>query len=124
MLKLIAVCLLVVSTSLGLKITYPEVRRDVSVVDEYQSGMYKVSDPYRWLEDPDSEDTKKFVEAQNKVTDEYLNEVSDKSANARTVRGDILKALTEAYRYPKYTIPEKEGSRYVYFMNTGLQNQK
>jgi prolyl oligopeptidase len=122
MLKQLSICLLIVSTSLGDKIKYPEVRRDVSVVDEYYGSQ--VSDPYRSLEDPDSEEVKKFVLAQNSIADEYLNEVSDKSAGARTVRGDILKTLTESYSYPKYSLPEKVGSRYVFFMNTGLQNQR
>lgn len=52
--------------------SYPEVRRDETVKEE-RAGI-ALADPYRWLEDPDSEETKKFVEAQNAITMPYLEE--------------------------------------------------
>ena len=51
---------------------YPEVRRDETVKEERAGTI--ISDPYRWLEDPDSEETKQFVEAQNNITMPYLGE--------------------------------------------------
>ncbi|ODM95949.1 Prolyl endopeptidase, partial [Orchesella cincta] len=95
------------------KFKYPELRRDESVVDDYY-GM-KVQDPYRYLEDPDSEETTKFVIEQNKLTEEYLSQNS--------VKESIEKKLTEVYNYPKYGVPRRYGSRYFSTMNTGLQNQ-
>jgi len=117
--KFLAVFFIAISATFGVKINYPEVKRDNSIVDEYHGGLYKVPDPYRWLEDPHSEDTKKFVEAQNKVTEDYLT-----GNDNGTVRDSILKALTEANKYPKYSVPVREGSRYIYFLNSGLQNQQ
>ncbi|GBF88266.1 prolyl endopeptidase [Raphidocelis subcapitata] len=92
---------------------YPKVRRDESVVEKLHG--VEVADPYRWLEDPDSEETQKFVEAQNELTNEVL---------AACDTRDKFKALfTDLYNYPKYGTPFKKGSRYFYYSNSGLQQQ-
>ncbi|MEM9271850.1 MAG: prolyl oligopeptidase family serine peptidase [Cyanobacteria bacterium P01_F01_bin.143] len=83
-----------------------------------QSDIYhgiEVKDPYRWLEDPDSEDTKAWVTAQNQVTTAYLSQISS--------REGIKSRLTELWNYEKYSSPFKRGDRYFYFKNDGLQNQ-
>lgn len=96
-------------------LTYPT-SQQVDRVDDYHGT--KVSDPYRWLEDPDSDETKTWVEAQNQVTFSYLNEIP--------VREQIKQRLTQLWDYEKYSLPFKEGDRalrYFYFKNDGLQNQ-
>ena len=83
-----------------------------------QSDIYhgiEVKDPYRWLEDPDSEETKAWVTAQNQVTTDYLSQISS--------REEIKSRLTELWNYEKYSSPFKRGERYFYFKNDGLQNQ-
>lgn len=80
------------------------------------SLKYQVSDPYRWLEDPDSAETIQFVEAHNKITQPYL-EGCDQWKN-------INEKLTKLWNYPKFTNPARHGDYYYYYMNTGLQNQK
>jgi len=56
------------------KLTYPEVRRDGDVVDDFHGN--KVPNPYHWLEDPDSVETKDFVGKQNMLTNSILEECS------------------------------------------------
>lgn len=82
-------------------------------VDNYHGTL--VADPYRLLENPDSVETKAWVEAQNKVTFGYLQEIP--------AREKIKERLTKLWDYEKYSIPFKEGNRYFYFKNNGLQNQ-
>nr|XP_026689406.1 prolyl endopeptidase [Ciona intestinalis] len=92
---------------------YPEPRKDESAIENYHGT--KISDPYKWMEDPDCEETKSFVAAQNEISIPYLKECS--------VRNQFEERLTELYNYPKYSCPKKRGSKYFYFLNTGLQNQ-
>jgi hypothetical protein len=67
------------------------------------------------LEDPDSEETRAWVEEQNKLTFGFLEECD--------YRGKIHERLKEVYNYPKYSCPFKRGDRFYFFKNDGLQNQ-
>ncbi|BAT51742.1 prolyl oligopeptidase [Nostoc sp. NIES-3756] len=93
-------------------LNYPTPRKSEQV-DDYHGTL--VADPYRWLEDPDSEETKAWIEAENEITFAYLGEIS--------VREKIQQRLTKLWDYEKYGIPFKEGENYFYFKNDGLQNQ-
>jgi prolyl oligopeptidase len=93
-------------------LTYPSSPKS-DRIDDYHE--IQVADPYRWLEDPDSEETKAWVEAENQVTFGYLNEIP--------ARDKIKQRLTKLWDYEKYSIPFQEGVNYFYFKNDGLQNQ-
>jgi prolyl oligopeptidase len=93
-------------------ITYPPARKS-DQVDNYHG--VKVADPYRWLEDLDSEETRAWVEAENKLTFSFLAAIPERNA--------IKDRLTKLWNYEKYGIPFKEGNRYFYTRNSGLQNQ-
>jgi prolyl oligopeptidase len=75
----------------------------------------EVADPYRWLENPDSPESRAWIEAQNELTFNFLQEIG--------LREPIRKRLTELWDYEKYGIPFEQGDRYFYFKNDGLQNQ-
>ena len=91
---------------------YPQARK-VDQVDDY-NGV-KVADPYRWLENPDSPDARTWIDAENKVTFDYLAKIPQ--------RETIKKRLTELWNYEKYSAPSKRGEFYFYSKNDGLQNQ-
>ncbi|CAN5708510.1 prolyl oligopeptidase family serine peptidase [soil metagenome] len=94
------------------KIEYPKTK-SVDQTDDYHGT--RVADPYRWLEDDNSAETKAWVESQNKVTFGYLNRIPE--------REQLKKRLTELWNYEKYSAPFKEGRHYFYYKNDGLQNQ-
>ncbi len=91
---------------------YPETRQD-EVVDEY-FGV-KVNDPYRWLEDDRSEETMRWVKAQNSLTFEYLDNIPFRQA--------IADRLTKLWNFERYSAPFKRAGKYYYYKNDGLQNQ-
>ena len=94
------------------RLQYPETRA-TNQVDVLHSVT--VADPYRWLEDDNSAETKAWVEAQNKVTFGFLEKNPQRST--------IKQRLTKLWNYERYGIPFKEGGRYFYSKNDGLQNQ-
>jgi prolyl oligopeptidase len=93
-------------------VNYPPTNK-TNVVDNYHGTT--VADPYRWLEDDNAPATKAWVEAQNEVTFAYLNAIPGRAA--------IKARLTKLWNFERYGVPFKEGGRYFYSRNDGLQNQ-
>ncbi|OWK72620.1 prolyl oligopeptidase family protein [Pedobacter sp. AJM] len=94
------------------RMKYPDTRKD-STTDQYFGKT--IADHYRWLENDTSAETKAWVIAENKVTQNYLNQIP--------YRADIKKRLTEIWNYPKESAPMKVGEYYFFGKNNGLQNQ-
>ena len=91
---------------------YPQAAKD-GTVDEYFGE--KVSDPYRWLENDTSAQTAAWVEAENKVTNAYLQKIP--------FREKLLKRLTELSSYERIGAPFKQNGKWYFYRNDGLQNQ-
>lgn len=91
---------------------YPKAPR-ADVVDDYAG--HKVADPFRPLEDPDSAETRAWIEAENRLTFSFLEAIPE--------RPQIKKRLTELWNYEKFGVPFKRGDRYFFTRNSGLQNQ-
>jgi prolyl oligopeptidase len=94
------------------RIVYPAASR-IEQVDDYHG--VKVADPYRWLEDLDSQQTRDWVAAENGVTSTFLASLPE--------REPIRKRLTELWNYERYSVPAQHGGRYFFTRNNGLQNQ-
>jgi prolyl oligopeptidase len=94
------------------RLLYPPARR-MALVDEYHG--VGVADPYRWLEDLDSAETRAWVAVQHRITAAFLDLIPE--------RDEIRKRLTELWNYERYGLPVKEGGRYFFVRNDGLQNQ-
>ena len=94
------------------QLTYPDAHKSEQS-DNYHGVT--VQDPYRWLENPDSEETKAWIAAQNEITSTHLKSIAAKN--------EIQQRLTQLWDYEKYSSPFKRGKRYFYFKNDGLQNQ-
>src|SRR5438874_10094104 len=118
--KRITLLLTVFSVFAGLQIlaaagdhfVYPQAPKG-SQVDNYFGT--KVADPYRDLENVDADATRKWIEAENKLTFDYLAAIPE--------RKKINEKLTALWNYEKFTVPFHEGGRYFFSKNTGLQNQ-
>lgn len=95
-----------------IKLVYPHTQT-VEQIDNYYGTL--VADPYRWLEDTDSPETRAWIEAQNALTFDFLAKIP-----AREV---IRRRLTELWDYPKQAVPVKRNGRYFQLRNSGLQNQ-
>ena len=94
------------------KLTYPKAEK-VDTVDVYFGT--EVADPYRWLENDKSAATAAWVEAENKVTNEYLAQIP--------FRKQLLERLTNLANYEKIGAPFKKHGKYYFYKNDGLQNQ-
>ncbi|WP_082684940.1 prolyl oligopeptidase family serine peptidase [Hymenobacter sedentarius] len=93
-------------------VKYPATRK-ADVADTYFGTV--VPDPYRWLEDLDSPETKAWVTAQNEVTFAYLSQIP--------FRDKIRERLTKIWNYERYGVPGQVGQDLVFSKNDGLQNQ-
>jgi prolyl oligopeptidase len=94
------------------QIKYPETKK-VDQEDNYFGTIVK--DPYRWLEDDNSAETKAWVQEENKITEDYLSKIP--------FREQVRSRLKSLWNYAKYSAPFKEGSYYYFYKNDGLQNQ-
>ncbi|QCX37761.1 S9 family peptidase [Aureibaculum algae] len=115
---LILIALLIMSCKTEKKVeeqtalSYPETKKVDTVTNYFGTD---VKDPFRWLEDDMSDETGQWVEAQNKVTFDYLDKIP--------YREELKKRLEKLWNYEKVGSPFKEGDYTYFYKNDGLQNQ-
>lgn len=90
--------------------SYPAVRR-CDAAESYHGEL--VRDPYRWLEDPDSEETAAFVDAQRLRFNRFQASLAH--------RREFLDRLRTMFDYDKVSCPFKRGEKYFMFRKQGLQ---
>src|SRR5437879_4094736 len=93
-------------------LAYPSANR-ANHIDDYHG--IKVADPYRWLEDIDSPETRKWVEAEAKLADDYLAGIPGRQA--------IAARLKKIWNYERWSDPFRRGTNWFFTHNNGLQNQ-
>ncbi|MBN2728822.1 MAG: S9 family peptidase [Bacteroidales bacterium] len=96
----------------GQSIDYPETRRGEQVDDYFG---HEIADPYRWLEDENSDETRQWITNENEITFKYLEEIP--------FRNKLRDRLESLWNYEKMGIPQKYGPWIIYFKNSGMQNQ-
>lgn len=90
---------------------YPSARRG-DTVDVYHGTS--VSDPYRWLEEPSSTETRAWIDGQVALTSAHLENIPR--------RATLKKRMTKLWNYERFSSPSKKGDRYFFRHNNGLQN--
>jgi prolyl oligopeptidase len=101
-----------VLTNASAQYKYPETKKETQADNYFGTS---VADPYRWLEDDNSEATRNWVTEQNRVTFGYLDKIP--------YRKQWLARLEEINDYPKYSSPSRKNEYFYYSKNNGLQNQ-
>lgn len=91
---------------------YPPARR--TECNETLHGEV-IPDPYRWMEEPDTPEIRQWIEAQNRLTFDYLTAIPEREA--------IRRRMAELWDFEKFSVPFRRGSRYFFSRNDGLQNQ-
>ena len=99
-------------TARGDTLSYPD-SKPGKTVDTLHD--IKVPDPYRWLEDLNSDQTSAWVKAQNSLTDSYLDAIPGRQA--------LENHLTKLWNVERLGVPSFEGGSYFFSKNNGLQNQ-
>ena len=108
----LAIFMIDITSAFAQPVAFPETRKGEQT-DNYHGTS--VADPYRWLEDDNSEETKAWVKAQNAVTYKYLASLPH--------RASVKKLYKQLLDFEKFGVPFKEGGRYFYTRNDGLQQQ-
>ena len=100
------------SVSASPPLGYPTAPRDAHV-DVYQGRQ--VADPYRWLEDIDSSDTRAWVLAEDRLSRGFLDSIAG--------RAELAERLRRIWNFERWSAPERYGRTWLYTHNDGLQNQ-
>ena len=109
--NIFAILFLGIFWSCETSIQYPETQKKLH--SDFYYGI-EVSDPYRWLEDDMSDETREWVKSQNTVTSSFLRKIG--------FRKKLERRIKKLNDYEKIGAPFKEGDYEYFYKNSGLQN--
>ncbi len=95
-----------------MKLNYPVAKKVDSSTNFFGTI---VKDPYRWMENENDPDLRKWIEAENQLTQKYLSQIP--------YRKDLFLRLKQLYNYERQSAPWFKGGKFFFFKNNGLQNQ-
>src|ERR1700759_156203 len=94
----------------GITLPNPPVVKTKPVVDEYKSSdpnvPVKVTDPYRWLEDAHSPETRAYIAEQNAYTAKYFAQVK--------MLPSVMEQMGKLLKTDFVSVPTRRGVRYLY----------
>jgi prolyl oligopeptidase len=91
---------------------YP-ISQKIDCIDNYFGR--DINDPYRWLENESSLETLSWITKQNQFSRDFLDQIKE--------RKWIKEQLTGLWDFARQSIPTKQGGKYFYLSNSGLQHQ-
>ena len=97
----------------NISFSYPSTQKDTTQKDNFHGVT--VSDPYRWLEDENSKNTKEWITAQNQTSFSYLDQIPFRDA--------VEQRLQKIWNYERFSTPFKKSGKYYYFKNDGLKTK-
>ena len=97
----------------GISLPPPPPAKVAPVKEEF--GEKTVTDPYRWLEDSKSPETRAWIDSQMRYTEKYLSQVKN--------RPEIAKRLTELLRIESFSIPVERNGNYFFTKRLAEENQ-
>ncbi len=75
----------------------------------------KITDPYRWLEDAKSPETRAWIDEQMKYTENYLSQVK--------ILPEVAGELSKLMKVDEYTVPTERGGNYFFTKRLPDENQ-
>lgn len=100
------------SAAKGQAWAYPTTAKG-DVQDDYHGTS--VADPYRWLEEPDSPATRRWVDAQNELSSDFLDSLPGQA--------EIRARLETLMNVERFSLPRVEGGRHFFRYNNGKLGQ-
>jgi len=105
--RLLLIAILLIASTSFVRSQVP--KAPPSRVDNFREVIHNVEiiDPYRWLEEQDSPETRAWIDAQNKYTHSLLDGLPSRPL--------IQKRLSELLRVDSISTPFEQGGRYFVF---------
>ena len=97
----------------GIELPAPPATATGTVTEDFHGT--EIKDPYRWLEDAKSPQTRAWIDSQIRYTEEYLSQIK--------IRQQIVADLTKLQRVDVYSVPAEYGGKIFFEKRLADENQ-